>query len=127
MAALQLRNGTWRILFQHNGKQWALTIGKVSRAEACQWKGKVEHLLMRVAQKLLEIPRGCGIIDFIRHDGNPPVDPEVARHKDTTLHQLREAYIQTVSNGAMEKNTLYTVGMSYCQMLWMALIKRRRP
>lgn len=111
MASLQERNGSWRIIFQHNHKQHAVTIGEVSETEASQWKSRAENLLMRLKQNLLEIPRGCSVADFILHDGKPPLDPELARHKDTTLHQLRDAYINTFSNGAIEKNTLYTAGI----------------
>lgn len=111
MASLQERNGSWRIIFQYNQKQHAVTIGQVSQTEAAQWKSRAENLLMRLGQNLLEIPRGCGVTDFILHDGKPPVDPELVRHKETTLHQLRGAYIGTFSNGAIEKNTLYTAGI----------------
>jgi hypothetical protein len=115
MAALQHRNGTWRLLFQYNHKQHSVTVGEVSDTEARQWKAKAEHLLMRLNQNMIEMPRGVSIADFILHDGKPPVDPELARHKDTTLHQLREAYLKTFSNGAIETNTLYTAGIHLTQ------------
>ena len=106
MAAFQVRNGVYRLFFQYGGKQHTLTIGKVSSTEAGQWQAKAEHLLMRIDQNLLEVPRGVRIADFILNDGKPPVDPEIVRHRDTTLRQLREAYLTTYSNGAIEPNTL---------------------
>lgn len=111
MASVRERNGSWRLIFQHNLKQHAVTIGKVSETEAHQWKARTENLLMRVRQNLLEIPRGVSVTDFILHDGKPPLDPDLAKAKDTTLHQLRKSYIDTFSNGAIEKNTLYTAGI----------------
>jgi integrase len=108
MAALQLRSGVYRLLFQYNGKQHTYTVGKVPLAEARQWKGRTDNLLMRIRQGMLEVPRGVSISEFILHDGKPQVDPAIAAHRDTTLHQLREAYIETVSNGAIEPNTLNT-------------------
>lgn len=111
MAALQHRNGTWRLLFQYSRKQHTVTIGEISENEARQWKAKAEHLLMRLNQNMIDMPRGVSIADFILHDGKPPTDPELARHRDTTLHQLREAYLQTFANGAVESNTLYTAGI----------------
>jgi hypothetical protein len=42
------------------------------------------------------------------HSGKPPVDPAIAVRKDTTLHELREEYVKTVSNGSIEANTLTT-------------------
>jgi len=108
MAALQFRNGVYRLLFQYHGKQHTYTVGKVSVAEARQWKARTENLLMRIRQRMLAVPRGVSISDFILHDGNPPVDPAIAVRKDTTLHQLSEGYLNTVSNGAIEANTLTT-------------------
>ena len=56
MASLQFRNGVYRLLFWHNDKQHTLSIGDVSLTEARQWKFRTENLLMRVKQRLLEVP-----------------------------------------------------------------------
>ena len=106
MAALQRRSGSYPLLFQYDGKQQALTIGDVTLVEARQWKGKAEHLLMRLKQRLLEVPLGCTITDFILHDGKPPLLPNLTKSKNTTLDQLRAAYVKVFSNGAIEANTL---------------------
>lgn len=98
MASLQFRNRSYRLLFQYNGRQATYTIGCVSLAEAHQWKFRAENLLMRVRQGMMEVPRGVSIVDFIRHDGRPPVDPAIAVCKDTTLHQLTNEYVKTVTH-----------------------------
>jgi integrase len=108
MAAIQERNGISRILFRYGGKQHSLPVGSVSKTEANQWRSKVEHLLMRLKQRLTEIPPGISITDFLLFDGRPPVDPEFTVRKDTTLADLKEQYVTTFSNGAIEPNTLYT-------------------
>lgn len=108
MAALQLRNDAYRLLFQFEGKQHTFTIGPVSLGEARQWKSKVEHLLMRVKQHMLEVPIGCTINEFIAHDGKPPAAISPANVRNTTLHSLREEYVRVFSNGAIESNTLAT-------------------
>lgn len=108
MASIQERNGVIRILFRHSDKQHSLPVGKVGKNEAQHWKSRVEFWLMRLDQRLAEIPPGCSVIDFLQHDGNPPLDVELSVRKDTTLSQLREAYITTFSNGAIEANTLST-------------------
>jgi integrase len=108
MAALQHRNGSYRLLYQYEGKQQTLTIGPVTLSEARQWRGKAEHLLMRLKQRLLEMPAGCTINDFILHEGKPPVLPNLTKARNTTLDQLREAYVKVFSNGAIEANTLAT-------------------
>ena len=106
MAFLQFRNGVYRLLFQYNGRQATYTVGPVPLSEARQWKSRTENLLMRVGQRMLEVPRGVAIADFIRYDGKAPVDAAILVRKDTTLHQLTDGYVRTVSNGAIEANTL---------------------
>jgi len=109
MAALQCRNEFWRLLFRHDGKQYSFPIGTVPKAEALTWKGRIEHTLMRLEQGYYEWPPGVSIIDFLKYDGKPPVDPALSVRKDTTLAELSAAYLATVSNGAIEANTLATV------------------
>jgi hypothetical protein len=108
MATLQHRSGSYRLLFQYEGKQQTLTIGPITLVEARQWKGKAEHLLMRLKQRMLEVPIGCSINDFILHEGKPPALPNLTKARNTTLDQLREAYLKVFSNGAIESNTLAT-------------------
>ena len=92
-------------------KRLTYTIGDVSITEASQWKSRTENLLMRLRQNMLQIPRGVSVTDFILHDGRPPLDQDLASRKETTLHELREGYVETFANGAIEKNTLYTAGI----------------
>jgi integrase len=112
MAALQRRADSFRLLFQYEGKQQAFTIGTVNLAEARQWKAKAEHLLMRVKQRMLEVPVGCTVQDFILHEGKPPLSPaNLTKVRNTSLDQLREAYLKVFANGAIEANTLATAGI----------------
>lgn len=94
MAALQLRAGSWRILFRHKDKQYTFTIGEVSEIEAVAVKGKVEYLLLRIKPRLIDLPPGCDIVTFVQHDGKPPGDPPPAAAKPTKLTQLRDDYLQ---------------------------------
>jgi hypothetical protein len=112
MATLQHRSGSYRLLFQYEGKQQTLTIGPITLVEARQWKGKAEHLLMRLKQRMLEVPIGCSINDFILHEGKPPALPNLTKARNMTLDQLREAYLKVFSNGAIESNTLATASSS---------------
>lgn len=118
MAALQLRGNSYRLLFRHGGKLHTFNIGEVTAAEARHWQARAEQLLMRLEQRLLTLPLGVGIVDFIRYDGNPPTQPqrqsEVAN--GTTLHELREAYITTFSNGAIETNTIDTAKIHFTHL-----------
>jgi len=118
MAALQVRGGAYRILFWHDQKQHSLQIGRVSSGEARQWKGKVEHLLMRLDQRLLTLPIGASIVDFIQRDGQLPTQQERKAEvtNGTTLHDLREAYFAAFSSGALEANTLDTAKVHFSHL-----------
>lgn len=107
MAAIQLRGHIWRVLFRYQGQQHAVTLGKVGKAEAGQWKAKIEHLLMRLKQNLLELPGGMAITDFVLRDGKPIT--AATKSAATTFDQLKAAYIAARSNGSLEENTLATV------------------
>jgi len=108
MAALQLRGDSYRLIFQYLGEQQSCTLGSVAENEAHHWKVRCDQLLMRIKQGLLEVPRGVAIADFILFDGKPPVDPAIAIQKQTTLRELKQGFLDTHGNGAIEINTLAT-------------------
>ncbi len=108
MASLQRKGDAWYCQFLYLGKRHTFTVGPVPESEALQWKARCEHLLTRIKQGLLEVPPGVPIADFILFDGKPPVDPALAARKQTVLHELTEAYLDTHGNGAIESNTLTT-------------------
>jgi hypothetical protein len=56
MASVQLRGGTYRVIFRFHGKQHLLMIGKVTPEEAEAKAAQVNYLLMRIKQGLLELP-----------------------------------------------------------------------
>ena len=62
MAALQHRNGSYRILFRFSGKQHSFTIGSVTKEEANTKVKQVEYLLMQLKQPLLSLPDGVDIV-----------------------------------------------------------------
>ncbi len=104
MAAIQLRGGSFRLLFRYLGQQHQMSIGEVPESEALLWKARVEFLLTRLKQRLLEVPSGCTIVQFIRHDGKPPADLSTSVRRDTSLGLLRDRYVETHSHGAIEAN-----------------------
>src|SRR5437016_10606884 len=79
---LQCRNGSWRTLFWHNGKKHAFWIGEVEEYEARAVAAKVDYWLMRLKQRLVDLPAGCDIVTFLKHDGKRP----------TTIH----GYLETI-------------------------------
>ena len=74
MAGLQERSGSYRILFRYHSKQHVFTLGKVSQEEAETKCAQVDYLLLRLKQRLIELPPGVDIVDFIRFDVPTPGD-----------------------------------------------------
>src|SRR3954470_19600821 len=98
MASLQQRNGSYRVIFTHLGKEHFVPVGKVSAEEAEAKAAQVEYLLLRLEQRLIELPPGTDIAEFVRFDGKAPArggesGPPVA--KNATLATLRDRYLAT--------------------------------
>jgi integrase len=110
MASLQKKGNSFYCQFLHLGKRHTVTVGPVSLEEADAFAGKVEYLLLRIRQKLIHVPPGVAITDFILQDGKVP-EPEAPPVEPITFRQLRERYLETVQNGALEENSLDTLRM----------------
>ena len=63
MAAIEERSGRFRIHFRWHGKQEKLALGKVSAEEAASKAAQVDYLLMRLKQRLIELPPDVDIIE----------------------------------------------------------------
>lgn len=114
MAGLQERSGAFRVILRHNGRQSFVALGKVSGREAQAKAAQVDDLLLRLEQRLIELPAGVDIVEFVRFDGRPPGRDGAATGPAprTTLAALRERYLATHA-GALEPNTLYTAGIHF--------------
>lgn len=107
MASLQERNGSWRVIFRFRGLQHFVTLGEVEETEAQGVMARYEYLLRLLKQRLLTLPSGMDIVTFLRLDGKPG-DPAASTSPEITFAQLRDGYLKTIGNGAVEINTLYT-------------------
>jgi integrase len=108
MATVQERNGSYRILFVHHGKRETFTLGKVSRHEADNKAQQVDYVLMRLKQRLIALPPGVDIVEFVEHDGKPApvaVDDEAPPPERITLAQLRAKYSET-NDASLEPSTI---------------------
>jgi integrase len=96
VASIQKKGDAWYCQFMYLGTRHTFTIGKVDDDEAGTVKGKVEYLLMRIKQHLIDVPPGCDIVTFVEHDGKPPADPTPAEAPAQllTLAQLRDDYLK---------------------------------
>lgn len=107
MAALQNRNGSYRVFFEYQRKQRVFTIGRVTEAEAKAKADHVDYLLMRLAQGLITLPSATDIVAFVKNDGSIPASPDSLPARDApTLGSLRDRYLETHGNGTLEFHTL---------------------
>src|SRR5206468_897137 len=108
VAPLQKKSDSWYLQFMYRKQRFTFTVGKVEEDEAHAVKGRVEYLLMRIKQHLLDIPAGMDIGTFLQFDGKPPDTHREPQKKATSFIAFREAYLNTFGNGAVEANTLST-------------------
>ncbi|HZZ79772.1 MAG TPA: site-specific integrase, partial [Gemmataceae bacterium] len=122
MASLQERNGVWNCIFRYQGKRHWYNIGEVEESEAKAVSARVDYLLLRIKQHLIEIPAGCDIATFIEYDGKPPAPEKVQEEKQQslTLADLRDEYLKVHGNGTLEETTL--TGMRQHFKHWIATL-----
>jgi integrase len=94
-------------IFRFRGLQHFVTIGAVEESEAQSVKARYEYLLRLLKQRLLTLPSGMDIVTFMRLGGKPG-DPTAESSPEVTFGQIRDGYLKTVGNGAVEHNTLST-------------------
>jgi hypothetical protein len=108
MASVRRKGDGWYCEFTYRGKRHTLTIGEVSESEAQAKSSQVEYLLLRLKQRLIELPSGIGIVEFVQFDGKPPVreasGPALPR---MTLAAFRDRCLET-HRGSLESNTVDT-------------------
>jgi len=110
MASLELRNQTFRVVFMYAGRKYAYSLDTGDRQTAEALRGGVEKTLMLIDQKVITVPQGADLIAFIKAGGriDAPVAPPPER---LTLLALQKAYLEALSVGSMEANSLDTVKM----------------
>ena len=99
MASLQIRSGSWRVIFRYHGLQHFVTIGEVEETEAQGVKARYEYLLRLLKQRLLTLPPGMDIVTFLRHDGKPADSTSESTAPEITFAQFRDGYLKTIGNG----------------------------
>jgi integrase len=120
MAALQERNGSFRLIFWFHGKQHTFTIGRVPADEARDTAATVGRLIRAVEEKRVKVPTGLDITTFVsqrlatldRESDDTP-EPAPRPRNVTTLGTLHDRYVATHSNGTIEANSLDTVRLHF--------------
>jgi hypothetical protein len=121
MASLQLRGQSYACVFCWNGMRHWFTIGKVSEREARAKASQVDYLLMRLKQRLIELPPCADIVEFVRHDGVLPAGESEAGvpSRASTLRDLRDRYLST-HRGSLEDRTVDGIELHFkhlCRVL----------
>src|SRR5687767_6443475 len=115
MAALQNRNGSFRVIFRFNGKQHSFWLGEVGEKEATTLASRVDYWLMRFKQNLFQLPPSCDIVTFLKHDGNPP-QYVATPNRNLTLAKLRDAYLASQER-KLEQTTLEGIALHFKHLL----------
>jgi integrase len=114
MAAIEERSGRFRIHFRWHGKQQKLPLGKVSAEEAANKAAQIDYLLMRLTQRLIEVPPGIGIVEFLQHDGKtPPGSSETPDgSRAFTLEEFQGRYL-TTHRDSLEERTIEGIELHF--------------
>jgi len=118
MAGLQERSGSYRINFRYHGKHHFVTVGKVSEQEARAKSAQVDYLLLRLKQRLIELPPGVGIVEFVRHDGRTPV-PTTGHEtvaKALNLADFRDRHLDT-HRPSLEQTTIDGIELHFKHLI----------
>ena len=113
MAAAEKRGKWFWIDFRFGGKRYRETLKTDDPEVAESVVGGVNRTLMLLEQEALQIPEDADIASFVMSGGRAvkPAERDHVADEPTTLEKLRDRYVETMSIGAIEKNTLDTVKM----------------
>src|SRR5579862_1402428 len=128
MASVESRNGSWRVIFRYGQEKRSFTVGEVSAADAAVFKASTEELLRLLKRKLVSIPSGCTIEDFMFYRGKPPefVTASSNKEKDLTLSDLRDAYFRSQEK-KLEQTTLDGIRLHFDHLTRFLGAKRLIP
>lgn len=108
MASIQKKGESWYCQFMFSRRRHTFAVGRVDESEAEAVRARVDYVLMRLKQGLMELPAGTDVVAFVQHDGRPPAtkaDPP----PDTSFRKFRDAYLEAFGHGAIESNSHDTV------------------
>jgi integrase len=105
-------SGHFKICFRWGGRKLKKTVKSTDRDEAETALARFKENLHLLERGRLELPPGADIGTFLLSDGKLNGHPATApTPRILTLGELRDAYVEVHSNGAMEQNSLATVSM----------------
>jgi integrase len=113
MPSLQKKGNGWYCQFIFHGKRHTFSIGPVSETEASKKADQASYLLMRLKQRLIELPPGVGIREFLERDGQVSartITP--SQTADLTLGEFRDRYLAT-NRDSLEKRSVEGIELHF--------------
>jgi integrase len=108
MAGIQkYPSGHFHVCFRFSGRKYNRSLETKDETEARDLAGRIRDNIRLVDRGLLTIPPGADVPDFLLSDGK--VTGPVEMPHVTTLQELIDRYEKTISGGAVEDSTLYTI------------------
>ncbi len=106
MASLQVRNGWFHLHFRYDGKQYSHALKTKDRREAEALRGSVDRVLLRLQNRELDAPSpNVDLAAFLLSGGKLSEDAKPTA-LSLTLIELRDRFLQTHGNGALESKKL---------------------
>jgi hypothetical protein len=71
MASVQRMNNFWYCQFGYRSNRRTFTLGSVNQTDANGKQNQVQYLLPRLKRRLIYVPLGIEIVEFVQHDIRP--------------------------------------------------------
>jgi hypothetical protein len=119
MASLEKRGEWYRLIFKYGGERFTHSLHTDDEKTAAALKGGIERTILQLQQRLLRVPDGADVKEFIVSGGQVAVPKAATKPAEQptkpatllTLEQIKTKYVETMSIGAIEENSLDTVKM----------------
>src|SRR5438309_6708520 len=96
MASLLFKGDSYYCQFYYLGRRYTVTVGEVGKDEAEDFAGSVGQLLRRIKQRLIHVPAGVCITDFVVSGGKgTPGEEAAAPLEPTSFTAFRRKYLDT--------------------------------
>jgi integrase len=117
MASLHQREGWFQLHFRYRGRQYSRALKTKDRREAEAIRGSVDRMLLRLQLgELAEPPSDTDFVTWLLTGGRRTEEVKPAK-PPLTLAALRDRYVQTHSNGALEPKSLKMIEIHYRHLI----------
>lgn len=107
MATIERRNDRFRVIFYHSGRRHTSSLKTDDLDEANRIAGSVERTLSLIRQGSLRVPDSADFVQFVLSAGHQTQLPKCAIVR--TFKELRDRYLEVMSIGVVESNSLLTI------------------